>query len=192
MDLVFANNNINKIKEIEAVLSCSYHIKKLIDIGCNDELPETHLTIEENSMEKAMYIAENYKTNCFSEDSGLEIDALDGKPGVDSAHYSGSRDADKNMEKVLLELQNMEHRAARFKTVITLVINGTIQQFTGIIEGVIAYEKKGKYGFGYDPIFVLNDGRTMAELFIEEKSKISHRAIATRKLIDFLNNNSLS
>ncbi|HRB19823.1 MAG TPA: non-canonical purine NTP pyrophosphatase, partial [Chitinophagales bacterium] len=131
-------------------------------------------------------------TNCFSEDSGLEIDALDGKPGVDSAHYSGSRDADKNMEKVLLELQNMEHRAARFKTVITLVINGTIQQFTGIIEGVIAYEKKGKYGFGYDPIFVLNDGRTMAELFIEEKSKISHRAIATRKLIDFLNNNSLS
>lgn len=187
-ELVFATNNQNKIREVEILLSGQYHIKKLIDIACNEELPETHHTIEENSAEKANYVFNKYKVNCFSEDSGLEIEALNGKPGVDSAHFAGDRDANKNMDKVLELMKNDENRTAQFKTVITLIINGIQHQFAGILKGKIGLEKKGLYGFGYDPIFVLNDGRTMAELMIEEKSKISHRGIATQQLINFLKN----
>lgn len=187
-ELVFATNNQNKIREIEILLSGQYHIKKLIDIACNEELPETHHTIEENSAEKANYVFNKYKVNCFSEDSGLEIEALNGKPGVDSAHFAGDRDANKNMDKVLELMKNNENRTAQFKTVITLIINGVQHQFTGILKGKIGLEKKGLYGFGYDPIFVLNDGRTLAELTIDEKSKISHRGIATQQLINFLKN----
>lgn len=187
-ELVFATNNQNKIKEIEILLSGKYHIKKLIDIECNEELPETHHTIEENSAEKADYVFQKYKVDCFSEDSGLEIEALNGEPGVDSAHYAGDRDANRNMDKVLELMKDKENRIAQFKTVITLIINGIQHQFVGILKGKIGLEKKGLYGFGYDSIFILDDGRTMAELMIEEKSQISHRGIATKKLITFLKN----
>lgn len=187
-ELVFATNNPNKIKEIEILLPSSFHIKKLIDIECNEELPETHHTIEENSAEKASYVFEHYKVNCFSEDSGLEVFALNGEPGVDSAFYAGDRDADKNMDKVLELMKDKENREAQFKTVITLIINEIQHQFIGILKGKIGIAKKGLYGFGYDPIFILPDGRTLAELMLDEKSKISHRGIATQKLITFLKN----
>lgn len=185
-EIVFATNNQNKIKEIEVLLSTEYHIKKLIDIGCTEELPETHHTIEENSAEKANYVYSKYKINCFSEDSGLEIATLNGEPGVDSAHYAGTRDANLNMNKVLEKMNGKQNRKAQFKTVITLILNGVQHQFTGIMEGTIGTEKRGLYGFGYDPIFVLSDGRTMAELMLDEKSRISHRAIAVKQLIAFL------
>lgn len=185
-EIVFATNNQNKINEIEVLLSTEYHIKKLIDIGCTEELPETHNTIEENSAEKANYVYSKYKINCFSEDSGLEIDTLNGEPGVDSAHYAGTRDANLNMNKVLEKMNGKQNRKAQFKTVITLILNGVQHQFTGIMQGTIGTEKRGLYGFGYDPIFVLNDGRTMAELMLDEKSRISHRAIAVKQLIAFL------
>ena len=188
-EIVFATNNSNKIKEIEVLLSTKFHIKKLIDIGCNEELPETHHTIEENSAEKANYVYSTYKIDCFSEDSGLEIDILNGEPGVDSAHYAGTRDANSNMNLVLEKMKGKENRKANFKTVITLVLNGIQHQFTGILEGTIGTEKQGLYGFGYDPIFVLKDGRTMAELMLDEKSRISHRAIAVKQLIAFLDIN---
>ena len=188
-EIVFATNNSNKIKEIEVLLSAKFHIKKLIDIGCNEELPETHHTIEENSAEKANYVYSTYKIDCFSEDSGLEIDILNGEPGVDSAHYAGNRDANQNMNLVLEKMKGKENRKANFKTVITLVLNGIQHQFTGILEGTIGTEKRGLYGFGYDPIFVLKDGRTMAELMLDEKSRISHRAIAVKQLIAFLDIN---
>lgn len=184
--IVFATNNPNKIQEVEALLPAHFSIKKLSDIGCTEELPETHQTIEENSAEKAEYVASKYHVNCFSEDSGLVVEALNGAPGVDSAFYAGDRDAQKNMDKVLQEMQGEHNRAAQFKTVITLILNGQRYQFTGLLKGVIGEEKKGLYGFGYDPIFVLADGRHLAELMLDEKSKISHRADATRQLIDFL------
>ncbi len=187
IDLVFATNNSNKIKEIEVLLNAQYQLKKLIDINCVEELPETHPTIEANSLEKAQYVYEKYHVNCFSEDTGLEVEALNGKPGVDSAFYAGDRDADKNMDKILEELNGITNRNAQFKTVITLILNGQQHQFTGILKGKIGFEKKGLYGFGYDPIFILNNGRTLAELMLEEKSKISHRALATQQLIAFLN-----
>ncbi|HRH58388.1 MAG TPA: RdgB/HAM1 family non-canonical purine NTP pyrophosphatase [Chitinophagales bacterium] len=187
-ELIFATNNQNKIREVEILLPPSFHIKKLIDIGCNEELPETHHTIEENSAEKANYIFRHYHVNCFSEDSGLEVEVLNGEPGVDSAHYAGDRDANKNIEKLLSNMQGKENRNAQFKTVITLVLNGIQYQFTGILKGQIGVEKKGVFGFGYDPVFILEDGRTLAELMLEEKSKISHRGIATQKLITFLSN----
>lgn len=184
--LVFATNNQHKIREVEALLPDGFQVKKLSDIGCTEELPESHVTIEENSAEKAQYVAGKYKVNCFSEDSGLEVEALNGAPGVDSAHYAGDRDANNNMDKVLEEMQFQENRKAQFKTVITLILNGQQYQFTGTMQGEIGTEKKGQYGFGYDPIFVLPDGRHLAELMLDEKSKISHRAVATRLLIDFL------
>ncbi len=186
MEIVFATNNQNKINEIEILLSADFHIKKLADIGCNEELPETHHTIEENSAEKAVYVFNTYHINCFSEDTGLEVEALNGEPGVDSAHYSGERDANKNMDKLLEKMKGIENRNAQFKTVITLIINGIQHQFTGILKGKIGLEKKGLYGFGYDPVFILENAQTLAELMIEEKSRISHRGKATKQLIAFL------
>ncbi|HOU46480.1 MAG TPA: RdgB/HAM1 family non-canonical purine NTP pyrophosphatase [Chitinophagales bacterium] len=188
--LVFATNNLNKIKEVQALLPADFLIKRLQDIQCLEELPETQNTIAGNSEQKAKYVAQKYHVNCFSEDTGLEIDALNGAPGVDSAFYAGDRDADKNMDKVLLELKEVKNRSAQFKTVITLILDGKQHQFTGILKGTISFEKNGLYGFGYDPIFVLPDGRHLAELMLDEKSKISHRAIATQQLINFLEKNS--
>ena len=188
--LVFATNNLNKIKEVQALLPADFLIKRLQDIQCLEELPETQNTIAGNSEQKAKYVAQKYHVNCFSEDTGLEIDALNGAPGVDSAFYAGDRDADKNMDKVLLELKEVKNRSAQFKTVITLILDGKQHQFTGILKGTISFEKNGLYGFGYDPIFVLPDGRHLAELMLDEKSKISRRAIATQQLINFLEKNS--
>lgn len=185
-ELVFATNNQNKIREIEILLPSTFRIKKLSAIGCLEELPETHNTIEANSIEKAAYVFEKYHVNCFSEDTGLEVEALNGEPGADSAHYSGERDANKNMDKLLENMRDKENKNAQFKTVITLILDGVQHQFTGILEGKIGKEKKGLYGFGYDPVFVLKDGRTLAELMLDEKSCISHRSIATKKLITFL------
>ncbi len=186
--LVFATNNSNKIKEIDILLKGKFLLKKLEEIGCLEELPETHETIEENSAEKAEYVYQHYQVNCFAEDTGLEVEALNGEPGVYSARYAGEeKDAVKNMDKLLKELDGVENRTAQFKTVITLILDGKQSQFTGILKGKIGFEKRGLYGFGYDPVFVLDDGRTLAELMLEEKSRISHRGKATHQLIDFLN-----
>ncbi len=186
--LVFATNNSNKIKEIDILLKGKFRLKKLEEIGCLEELPETHETIEENSAEKAEYVCQSYQVNCFAEDTGLEVEALNGEPGVYSARYAGEEKNDvKNMDKLLKELDGVENRTAQFKTVITLMLDGKQYQFTGILKGKIGFEKRGLYGFGYDPVFVLDDGRTLAELMLDEKSRISHRGMATHQLIDFLN-----
>lgn len=187
--LVFASNNINKIKEIQQLVPPEIQILSLEDIGCNVDIPETANTIEGNAILKANYITEQYGYACFADDSGLEIDALNGAPGVYSARYAGSqRNDEDNMNKVLEKLQNESNRKANFKTVIALNMNGEQHLFTGIIKGKIISEKRGTNGFGYDPIFVA-DGytKTFAELSMEEKSAISHRGKAVKQLVDFLN-----
>ena len=188
MQLVFASNNKNKIKEIQQMLPYTIQILSLEDINCFEEIPETALTIEGNSILKANYVTEQFGLNCFADDSGLEVAALNGEPGVFSARYAGEpKDDDKNMDKLLLNLKDETDRKANFKTVICLNINGEQHLFTGIIDGHIAREKKGNQGFGYDPIFVPEGyTKTFAELTMEEKANISHRGIAVRKLISFL------
>lgn len=190
MQLVFASNNKNKIKEIQLLVPNSIQIVSLEDIGCFDEIPETADTIEGNAILKANYVTEKYGYNCFADDSGLEIDVLNGEPGVYSARYAGEpKDDNKNIEKVLANLKDKTNRKANFKTVICLNIEGQQHLFTGIINGKIIDEKIGNNGFGYDPIFVA-DGyqKTFAELSMEEKSTISHRGKAVRQLIEYLNN----
>lgn len=188
MQLVFASNNKNKIKEIQLLVPNFIQILSLEDIGCFDDIPETADTIEGNAILKANYISEKYGYNCFADDSGLEIDTLNGEPGVYSARYAGEpKDDNKNIEKVLKNLKDETNRKANFKTVICLNINGQQHLFTGIINGKIIDEKIGDNGFGYDPIFVA-DGyqKTFAELSMEEKSTISHRGKAVRQLVAFL------
>lgn len=183
MQLVFATNNKHKVKEIKAILPPSVSILGLKDIGCTEELPETHTTIEENSLEKAVYVYEKYGFECFAEDSGLEVEALDGEPGVDSAHYSGSRDADANIHLLLLNLRGIKNRRAQFKTVFTLVTADNKDQFHGIVTGEIISERRGEHGFGYDPVFVpYGHLLTFAEMDEQEKIKISHRTKAFEKL----------
>lgn len=188
MKLVFASNNKNKIKEIQLLVPSSIQIVSLEDIGCTEDIPETANTIEGNAILKANYVTQNYGLNCFADDSGLEVDALNGQPGVYSARYAGEpKNDDNNMNKLLLNLKDINNRKANFKTVICLNINGEQHLFTGIINGKIIEEKIGNNGFGYDPIFVA-DGytKTFAELSIEEKSTISHRGIAVKKLVEFI------
>ena len=190
MKLVFATANQNKTKEIQALIPSSIEILSLIDINCAEDIPETSPTIEGNASQKAFYVYEKYHKNCFADDTGLEIEALNGRPGVFSARYAGeSKNADDNMNKILAEMATMTNRKARFKTVISLVIDGKELQFEGIVEGQILNEKKGSKGFGYDPIF-LPDGhnKSFAEMDIIEKNKISHRALAVNKLVEYLNN----
>jgi XTP/dITP diphosphohydrolase len=188
MKLVFASNNKNKIKEIQLLVPTTFQILSLEDIGCTEEIPETAETIEGNAILKANYVTENYGYDCFADDSGLEVDALSGEPGVYSARYAGEpKDDDKNIQKLLENLKNISNRKANFKTVICLNINGEQHLFTGIINGTIINEKIGSNGFGYDPIFVAeNYTKTFAELTIDEKSSISHRGIAVRQLVEFL------
>ena len=188
MQLVFASNNKNKIKEIQALVSDTIQIISLEDIGCTEDIPETAETIEGNAILKANYITEKYGYNCFADDTGLEVDALYGAPGVYSARYAGEqKDANDNMDKLLLELKDKSNRKANFKTVICLNLNGTQQLFTGIITGKIIDEKIGTNGFGYDPIFIAEGhDKTFAELTLEEKAHISHRGIAVAQLIAFL------
>ena len=191
--LIFATSNVYKIKEVKALLGDDFEIEigGLKDIGCEEDIPETQPTIEGNALQKARYVVEHYGVNCFSEDTGLEIESLNMEPGVFSARYAGpKRDSDDNMNLVLEKLKNKTNRNARFKTVIALSIDGKEYTFEGIVNGVIAYEKTGQDGFGYDPIF-LPEGRktSFAEMSSEEKNKISHRGRAVRKLIDWLKDN---
>lgn len=188
MKLVFASNNKNKIQEIQALVPNSIQILSLEEIGCTEDIPETAETIEGNAILKANYVTEKYGYDCFADDTGLEVDALNGAPGVYSARYAGERkDANDNMDKLLSELENKANRKANFKTVIVLNLNGKQNLFTGIVNGKIIEEKIGTNGFGYDPIFIA-DGyeKTFAELTMEEKSTISHRGIAVKELILFL------
>ncbi len=188
MKLVFASNNKNKIQEIQALVPNIIQIVSLEEIGCTEDIPETADTIEGNAILKANYVTEKYGFDCFADDTGLEVDALNSAPGVYSARYAGEqKDANDNMDKLLSELKDESNRKANFKTVIALNLNGKQNLFTGIINGKIIEEKIGTNGFGYDPIFVA-DGyeKTFAELSMEEKSTISHRGIAVKELILFL------
>lgn len=188
MKLVFASNNKNKIKEIQALVPSTFQIVSLEDISCFEDIPETADTIEGNAILKANYVTEKFGLNCFADDSGLEVDALDGAPGVYSARYAGEpKDDEKNIDKLLLNLTNKTNRKANFKTVIALNYEGKQFLFTGIINGKIITEKIGTNGFGYDPIFIANNyEKTFAELTLQEKSTISHRGKAVKQLIKFL------
>ncbi|MFM7487429.1 MAG: RdgB/HAM1 family non-canonical purine NTP pyrophosphatase [Cytophagales bacterium] len=188
MILCFATNNQHKIQEVAQLLGDNFKIVSLQEIGCNEELKEEQSTIEGNSLQKAKYVFERYHVPCFADDSGLEIEALAGEPGVHSAYYSGSRDFDANIQLVLHKLSGITQRKAQFKSVITLITADTQQQFTGLLPGSIIQEKKGTNGFGYDPIFV-PDGftKTLAELTLAEKNGISHRSVAVKELQRFLN-----
>ncbi len=168
-------------------LGDAFTLKTLRDIGCTDELPETTGTIPGNSRQKADYVWTHFGVSCFADDSGLEVDALNGEPGVDSAHYSGSRDHAKNIQKLLANLDGQTNRRARFVTVFTLVLHGVEHQFEGVVEGQIITEPRGTDGFGYDPVF-LPDGydRTFGEMSVTEKNAISHRARVLEKMVAYL------
>lgn len=188
MKLVFATNNQNKLKEISEIIGNKFEILNLKDINCTDEIPENQLTIEGNASQKSFYIYKKYNVNCFADDTGLEVEALNNAPGVFSARYAGENATyNDNVEKLLTELKGVENRKAKFKTVISLVIEGKEIQFEGIIKGKILTEKFGNSGFGYDPIF-LPDGyqETFAEMSAEQKNEISHRGIAVKKLVEYL------
>lgn len=188
MQLVFASNNSNKIKEIQHLLPETFKIISLSDIGCQEEIPETADSIEGNAIMKANYVTQNYGYDCFADDTGLEVKALNGEPGVYSARYAGEqRNSEDNMDKLLANLQNQSNRKAQFKTVIALNLNGEQHLFTGIAKGEITSDKHGIKGFGYDPIFKPEGfSDTFAQLSIEQKGAISHRGKAVRLLIDFL------
>jgi XTP/dITP diphosphohydrolase len=188
MKLCFASNNLHKIQEVQSILGAAYSILSLQEIGCAEELPEERDTIPGNSFQKAEYVFANYGIACFADDSGLEVAALNGRPGVDSAHYAGpQRSHDDNMNLLLSNLQGCKNRTAQFRTVITLITPTVNKQFEGVLKGEIIEEKRGTGGFGYDPIF-LPEGttKTLAEISMEEKNKISHRAKALQKLVEFL------
>lgn len=191
MKIVFATNNVNKIYEIQSMLPESIEIISLESIGCHEEIPETADTIEGNAIMKANYVTEKYGYDCFADDTGLEVEALNGEPGVYSARYAGEqKSAEDNMDKLLLKLENSMNRNAQFKTVITLNLNGKQYLFTGIAKGDITLDKNGNQGFGYDPIFRPEGYQeTFAQLSLETKNTISHRGKATRELITFLNQN---
>ncbi len=190
MKLVFATNNLNKLKEVQALVPSHITLLSLSDIGCTEDIPETSPTIEGNAIQKAAYIKEHYNYDCFADDTGLEIEALNGEPGVYSARYAGKeKDANANMQKVLKNLEGNQNRSAYFKTVIALYIQGELRTFTGVCEGVITKQKTGDKGFGYDPIFLPNGfDKTFAELSLKEKNKISHRGLAVQQLITYLLN----
>ncbi|MBL4592452.1 MAG: non-canonical purine NTP diphosphatase [Flavobacteriales bacterium] len=188
MKLVFSTNNKNKIKEIRALINNSIELLSLEDINCNEEIPETSDTIAGNALQKAKYVFDNYGYNCFADDTGLEIDSLNGDPGIYSARYAGEqRDANDNMDKVLVNLKENPNRTAHFKTVIALIINGEETLFEGIAKGEITQSKSGFEGFGYDPIFQPEGyDITFSEMSLEEKNKISHRGKAVLKLTEYL------
>jgi XTP/dITP diphosphohydrolase len=187
MELVFASSNEHKVNEIRAIVDEAIQLKSLNDIACFDDIPETGSTFEENAGQKSRYIYQKYRCDCFADDSGLEIDTLNAEPGVNSAHYSGTRDFQQNMQLVLNRMEGQKNRTARFRTVISLLLNGSEYLFDGSIEGKIMQEQSGSMGFGYDPIFK-PDGYeiSFAEMDPSEKNRISHRAIAVKKLISFL------
>ena len=189
MKLVFATNNLHKLKEVQEMLSNSIEVLSLKDIGCFEDIEETEITLEGNAKLKADYITKKYGFDCFADDTGLEVEALDGKPGVYSARYAGENgNAEKNMEKLLFELKNKLSRKAKFRTIIALNITNKQYLFEGICDGEILNEKTGVKGFGYDPIFKpSNASCSFAEMNSEEKNIISHRGIAIQELVQFLN-----
>ena len=189
MKLVFATNNLHKLKEVQEMLSNSIEVLSLKDIGCFEDIEETEITLEGNAKLKADYITKKYGFDCFADDTGLEVEALDGKPGVYSARYAGAHgNAEKNMEKLLFELQNKSNRKAKFRTIIALNLTNKQYLFEGICDGEILNEKTGVKGFGYDPIFKpSNASCSFAEMNSEEKNIISHRGIAIQELVQFLN-----
>jgi len=188
MKLVFATHNSNKAKEIQSLLLDDFQILTLTEINCLNEIPETAETLEGNSLLKAQFVSDNFNLNCFADDTGLEIEALNGKPGVYSARYAGvEKNAEANMNLVLSELENESNRKAQFRTVITLILNEKTVLFEGIVKGEICTEKRGTDGFGYDPIFIPEgQSKTFAEMTLAEKNQQSHRARAFEKMIKFL------
>jgi XTP/dITP diphosphohydrolase len=188
MQLVFATNNLNKLNEVQSLIPDHIKLLSLKDIGCLEDIPETKATIEGNAKQKAEYIKTNYGYDCFADDTGLEVEALNGEPGVYSARYAGlQRNAEDNMNKLLTQLQQKNNRAAQFKTVIALHLNGKITTFTGVCKGEITKEKYGEKGFGYDPIFKAEGcNNTFAEIALEEKNKIGHRGKAVSQLVEYL------
>ncbi|WP_131924900.1 non-canonical purine NTP diphosphatase [Prevotella heparinolytica] len=185
---VFATNNTHKLEEVSAILGKKIELLSMKDIDYNVDIPETADTLEGNALIKARYIFENYHLDCFADDTGLEVEALNGAPGVYSARYAGdAHDSEANMKKLLKEMENVENRRARFRTVFALIINGKEHLFEGIVKGEIIKNRKGTSGFGYDPVFVPEGySQTFAEMGNELKNKISHRAMATQKLCHFL------
>ena len=187
--LVFATNNAHKLEEVRAILGNDYEVLSLADINLHEDIPETAGTLEGNALQKAQYVKQHYGIDCFADDTGLEVDALNGEPGVYSARYAGEgHDSEANMSKLLLKMNKKRNRKARFRTIVALIQGEDIHLFEGIVNGTIIKERKGKGGFGYDPIFVPEGySQTLAEIG-EEKNKISHRARAIAKLADFLKN----
>ena len=187
--MIFVTNNSHKLQEVSAMLGGKINLQSLRDIGCMDDIPETAETLEGNALMKARYIYEHYGTDCFADDTGLEVIALGGEPGVYSARYAGpGHDSEANMQKLLKELEGKENRKAQFRTAICLIMDGEEHLFEGIVKGEIIREKRGGAGFGYDPIFVPEGHElTFAELGNDVKNSISHRARAVEKLCQFLN-----
>ena len=189
--LVFATNNSHKLRELSQIVQPDIELLSLNDIGCDDDIPETGPTLETNAAQKSYYIWDKYGLNCFADDTGLEIEALGNEPGVLSARYAGeARDSNANINKVLENLRNEANRRARFRCVISLVINGQETHFEGTVNGTIATEKHGNSGFGYDPVFI-PDGydQSFAELAPEVKNRISHRGRAVKMLVEYLRKN---
>ena len=193
MDLIFASNNKHKIKEINNILGNSFRLLSLSDVNINEDIAENETTLEGNALAKARYVYEATGTNVFADDTGLEVEALGGRPGVHSARFAGeNKNSDANIDKLLLLLEGKSNRNAKFRTVIALILNGTEYLFEGIVNGSIINEKRGSQGFGYDPVFIPeNRGLTFAEMDLSIKNRISHRARAFEKLRSFLVQNEI-
>lgn len=197
-ELVMATNNAHKLSEIRQILGSEYTVRGLADIGCHEDIPETSNTLEGNALQKARYVKEHYGLDCFADDTGLEVEALDGGPGVYTARfgvmngYGTDHDADSNTLCLLDKLKGNPNRRAQFRTAIALIIGTEEHLFEGIVTGTIATEKRGEQGFGYDPVFIPEDtGQTFAELGVDVKNHISHRARATEKLVQYLRKHTL-
>lgn len=187
--IIFATGNRGKLREAEEILGEGFELLTPADFGITEDIPETGSTLEENSLQKAEYLHARLGCDCFADDTGLEVDALGGAPGVYTARYAGeSKDFNMNMDKVLSELEGQENRRARFRSVVTLILDGQVHQFEGTMEGTIARQKSGKGGFGYDPIFIPDEypGLTAADITEEQKNEISHRGKALRAMAAFL------
>lgn len=189
MQIVFATNNLNKLNEVQALIPSHIKLLSLKDINCLEDIPETQNTIEGNAIQKVEYIKSNYGLDCFADDTGLEVEALDGAPGVYSARYAGEqKDSNDNMNKLLSAIEPHDNKNAQFKTIVALHLNGKLQTFTGICQGVITNSKQGEKGFGYDPIFQPNGFEvTFAKMELSTKNRISHRGKAISQLVNFLN-----
>lgn len=191
MKIVFATNNSHKLSEVSAILGAEVQILSLADIDCHEDIPETADTLEGNALQKARFVHERYGMDVFADDTGLEVAALGGRPGVHTARYAfpDRNDTEANTDKILGELEGVADRSARFRTVIALILGGREYLFEGIVEGEIATARRGTEGFGYDPVFVPEEtGKTFAELGVEVKNQFSHRSRAVRKLVEFLKN----